>query len=152
MGLQREGPFSWRRLLSSARRPRLCARESALRGLTVRHASPYEAIAWEFVVTKNGATPVAATEARATKPANRMAPRRELDNFGVQKLGSGSSRCGGSGDSWGGTSPTVSSSRSAPPKGPHRCPVETVGRQSLPSSPASFHVTWKSGPLMRDRA
>jgi hypothetical protein len=75
--------------------------------ISVHHASPYEAVAWQFVVTKNGATPVAAAEADATKPANRMAPDWSWTSSGVQQLGSGSSRCGGSGGSWGGTNPTV---------------------------------------------
>ena len=75
--------------------------------LSLRHPSPYEAVAWEFVVTKDGATPVAAAEADATKPADRMAPDWSFTTSGVQRLGSGSSRCGGSGGSWGGTTPTV---------------------------------------------
>lgn len=75
--------------------------------LSPHPASPYEAIAWEFVVTKNGAAPVAAAEEDATKPANRMAPDWSWTSSGVQQLGSGSSRCGGSGVSWGGASPTV---------------------------------------------
>jgi len=75
--------------------------------LSLRHPSPYEAVAWEFVVTKDGATPVAAAEADATKPADHMAPDWTWTSSGVQRLGSGSSRCGGSGGSWGGTGPTV---------------------------------------------
>lgn len=75
--------------------------------LSVHHASPYEVVAWQFVVTKSGATPVAATEVDATKAANRMAPNWSWTSSGVQQLGSGSSRCGGSGESWGGASPTV---------------------------------------------
>ena len=42
--------------------------------LSVHHPSPYEAPAWQFVVTKDGATPVAAAEADATEPADHMAP------------------------------------------------------------------------------
>lgn len=34
---------------------------------------PYE-VAWQFVVTKPGATPVAASEVDAAKPADRMPP------------------------------------------------------------------------------
>ena len=75
--------------------------------LTVDHPSPFEAVAWEFVVTRDGATPVAAAEADSTKPANRMAHDWSWTSSGVQQLGSGSSRCGGSGGSWGGTNPTV---------------------------------------------
>jgi hypothetical protein len=75
--------------------------------LSVRHASPYEVVAWQFVVTKKGAIPVAATEVDATRASKRMAPNWSWTTSGVQKLGSGSSRCGGSGESWGGTSPSV---------------------------------------------
>jgi len=75
--------------------------------LSVHHTSPYEAVSWEFVVTKAGATPVAAAEADATKPANSMAPDWSWTSSGVQRLDSGTSRCGGSGGSWGGASPTV---------------------------------------------
>ena len=75
--------------------------------LSPHPGAPFEAIAWEFVVTKRGATPVAAAEEDATKPANRMAPDWSWTSSGVQKLGSGSSRCGGSGVSWGGSGPTV---------------------------------------------
>jgi hypothetical protein len=75
--------------------------------LSVHHASPYEVVGWQFVVTKNGATPVAATEVDATKAANRMAPDWSWTSSGVQRLGSGDSRCGGSGESWGGAGPTV---------------------------------------------
>ena len=75
--------------------------------LSVHHASPYEAVAWQFVVTKDGATPVAAAEADATKPANRMAPDWSWTSSGVRQLGSGDSRCGGSGESFGGFGPTV---------------------------------------------
>jgi hypothetical protein len=75
--------------------------------LSVHHASPYEAVAWQFVVTKDGAIPVAAAEADATRPADRMAPDVAWSSSGVKRLGSGSSRCGGSGGSWGGTAPTV---------------------------------------------
>lgn len=74
--------------------------------LAVHHAPTYEAVAWEFVVTKNGATSVAAAEADATKPADRMASDWDWTSSGWQ--GPGSSRCGGSGGSWGGWGgPTV---------------------------------------------
>jgi len=75
--------------------------------LSVHHAAPYEALAWQFVVTEDGATPVAAAEADATKPANRMAPDWSWTSSGVRQLGSGDSRCGGSGESFGGFGPTV---------------------------------------------
>jgi hypothetical protein len=75
--------------------------------LSVHHASPYEVVAWEFVVTRDGATPVAAAEQDATKASGRMAPDWSWTSSGVQQLGSGDSRCGGSGTSWGGASATV---------------------------------------------
>jgi hypothetical protein len=75
--------------------------------LSLDHVSPFEAVAWQFVVTKDGATAVAAAEADATKPADHMAPDWTWTSSGVGHLGSGSSRCGGSGGSWGGTGPTV---------------------------------------------
>ena len=74
--------------------------------LSVQHASPYEAIAWQFVVTKNGATPVAAAEADATKSADRMAPDWDWTSSGARSQ-PGSSRCGGSGGGWGGLGPMV---------------------------------------------
>jgi hypothetical protein len=73
--------------------------------LSLHHVSPYEAIAWEFVLTKKGATPVAAAEADATKHGNRMAPVWGWTRSGAQRPGA--SRCGGSGGSWGGTAATV---------------------------------------------
>lgn len=75
--------------------------------VTVRHAPTYEAFAWEFVVTKDGATSVAAGETNASKPADHMAPDWSWTSSGAQDH-PGSSRCGGSGVSWGGwAGPTV---------------------------------------------
>jgi hypothetical protein len=75
--------------------------------LSVHHAPTYEAVAWEFVVTDRGATSVAAAEADATKPADRMAPDWSWTGSGAGDH-PGGSRCGGSGGSWGGwTGPTV---------------------------------------------
>lgn len=68
--------------------------------LAVHHASPFEAIAWEFVVTRDGATSVGASEADATRAANRMAP--QWDWTGSRWQGPGGSRCGGTGGSSGG--------------------------------------------------
>jgi hypothetical protein len=74
--------------------------------LTVRHDPTYEAVAWEFVVTRDGATSVAASEADSTKRADRMAP--DWSWTGSEWQGPGGSRCGGSGGSWGGwAGPTV---------------------------------------------
>ena len=75
--------------------------------LTVHHAPTYETVAWAFVVTKDGATSVAAAEADDTKPADRMAPDWDWTGSGANGH-PGSSRCGGSGGSWGGrTGPMV---------------------------------------------
>jgi hypothetical protein len=53
---------------------------------------PYEAIAWQFVVTKDGATTVAGMTRDATKTGNRMAPG--WDWSGSHWNGPDSSRCG----------------------------------------------------------
>jgi hypothetical protein len=73
--------------------------------LSIDHPSPFEVIAWEFVLTRNGATSVAAAEADATRPANRMAP--DWRWTGSDWLGPGGGRCGGSGGSGGGSGPDV---------------------------------------------
>jgi hypothetical protein len=75
--------------------------------LSVHHAPSYEAVAWEFVVTRDGATSVAATEGDATKAADHMAPDWSWTSSGAQGH-PGSSRCGGWGSSGGGwAGPTV---------------------------------------------
>lgn len=75
--------------------------------LSVHHAPSYEAVAWEFVVTRDGATSVAATEANATKAADHMAPDWSWTSSGPGDR-PGGSRCGGWGTSGGGwTGPTV---------------------------------------------
>ena len=108
VSLRREGQFLVAQVLIASPRGIDHARvNQPYEELSVHHASPYEVVAWQFVVTKNGATPVAATEVDATKSSNRMAPNWSWTSSGVQRLGSGSSRCGGSGESWGGTSPSV---------------------------------------------
>jgi hypothetical protein len=73
--------------------------------LAVHHRSPYEAIAWEFVVTKDAAIPVISEEADATRFAARMAPFFNLT--GSEWKESGDSRCGGTGGGGGGASPMV---------------------------------------------
>jgi len=55
---------------------------------------PYEEIAWEFVVTRDGATPVAAATAWAAYPSNQLAPLWYWSGTGWQFGGSG--QCGGS--------------------------------------------------------
>jgi len=75
--------------------------------LSVHHAASYEAVAWEFVVTRDGATSVAATEGDATKAADHMAPDWSWTSSGAQGH-PGGSRCGGRGSSGGGwAGPTV---------------------------------------------
>jgi len=69
--------------------------------LSVHHAPTYEVVAWEFVVTRDGATSVAATEADATKGADHMAPDWSWTSSGAQGH-PGGSRCGGWGSSGGG--------------------------------------------------
>lgn len=59
-----------------------------------------EAIAWEFVVTRDGAISVDSFEVDATKPANRMAP--DWNWTGSEWQGPGGSRCGGFGGGGGG--------------------------------------------------
>lgn len=59
-----------------------------------------EAIAWEFVVTKNGAASVDSAETDASKAANRMANFWEWNGSSWAKGGDG--RCGGWGNSGGG--------------------------------------------------
>jgi hypothetical protein len=66
----------------------------------------HEAIAWQFVVTKDGATPVAGAEVDSTQGAPRMAPFMSWSGSRWQEAGD--AHCGGSGGSNGGwTSPTI---------------------------------------------
>jgi hypothetical protein len=57
-------------------------------------SAPYEEIAWEFVVTRDGATPVAAATAYATDSFHQMAPFWYWSRGGWQFAGTG--QCGGS--------------------------------------------------------
>jgi hypothetical protein len=59
-----------------------------------------EAVAWQFVVTRRGATSVYSAEQDATVSANRMAP--DWAWTGSKWEGPGGSRCGGSGAGFGG--------------------------------------------------
>jgi hypothetical protein len=56
---------------------------------------PYEAIAWEFVVTRDGATTVDGSERDATRPSARMAPSWTWT--GSHWEGPGGAGCGGVG-------------------------------------------------------
>jgi hypothetical protein len=66
---------------------------------------PYEAIAWEFVVTSYGATPVAAATLFSVKDSSQTVTFWEWNGTGWQAGGSGS--CGGTGFAAGGTGPFV---------------------------------------------
>jgi len=66
---------------------------------------PYEAIAWEFVVTRDRAIPVAASTLAATDSTGQTAPFFFFNGAGWQLDGEGS--CGGTGFAWGGTGPYI---------------------------------------------
>ena len=61
-----------------------------------------EAIAWEFVVTSQGATSVDSASVESTKPGNRMAPDWQWTTSGW-KGQPGGSKCGGTGGGGGGS-------------------------------------------------
>jgi hypothetical protein len=72
----------------------------------VSAAPPFEAIAWEFVVTRENAVPVAASSVAATKPSSSVSvPTFDWSHTGWQPQGYGS--CGGTGYTWGGTGPEI---------------------------------------------
>ena len=66
---------------------------------------PYEAIAWEFVVTRDKATPVAASSLAATNSSSQTAPFFHWHRSGWRQDGTGS--CGGTGFAFGGRGPSV---------------------------------------------
>ena len=66
---------------------------------------PYEAIAWEFVVTREEAIPVAAATLTASNSTGQIAPFYYWTGTGGQLQGSGS--CGGTAFAWGGTGPYI---------------------------------------------
>jgi hypothetical protein len=66
---------------------------------------PYEAIAWEFVVTKNKALPVAASSLRAANSSSQVAPTFDWRGSGWHLDGSGT--CGGTGFAFGGVGPSI---------------------------------------------
>ena len=49
--------------------------------LAIHHASPYEVVAWQFVVTKSGAIPVAATVVEFHQGLEAHGPQLELDKL-----------------------------------------------------------------------
>ena len=66
---------------------------------------PYEAIAWEFVVTPSRAIPLAASEMSATNSSKHSVPSFSWN--GKKWKSDGGSSCGGYSYSWGGTSPEI---------------------------------------------
>jgi hypothetical protein len=72
---------------------------------TLTASPPYEAVAWEFVVTRYRAIPVAAATLAATNDSNRMAPFFGWNGTGWQQ--DGEATCGGGGVGFGGTGPEI---------------------------------------------
>lgn len=72
-------------------------------GLT--SSPPYEAIAWEFVVTRDKAIPVAAATLAASNSSSQQAPFFTWNGSGWQAAGT--DPCGGTGFAWGGTGPDL---------------------------------------------
>jgi len=66
---------------------------------------PYEAIAWEFVVTRDGAIPVAASTISATSSSGKTVPFFDWNGKGWQQ--DGTSTCGGESFAGGGTGPEI---------------------------------------------
>ena len=73
--------------------------------LPIASSPPYEAIAWEFVVTRDGASPVAASTEAASKDSTQTASFWDWN--GTQFEQSGRGTCGGTAYSWGGTGPSI---------------------------------------------
>ena len=78
---------------------------SPLSAVSLTAAPPYEAIAWEFVVTRDKATPVAASTLTASSATGRSAPSFAWNGKGWEAQGAES--CGGNGFAWGGTGPDL---------------------------------------------
>lgn len=72
-------------------------------GLT--SSPPYEAIAWEFVVTRDKAIPVAASSLAATNSSSQTAPVFDWHRSGWRQDGAVS--CGGTGFAFGSRNPAV---------------------------------------------
>ena len=66
---------------------------------------PYEAIAWQFVVTAERAIPVAAATLEASNPSSQKAPSWVWTPSGFHSQGSDT--CGGTGFTWGGRGPEI---------------------------------------------
>ncbi len=78
---------------------------SPLSAVSLTAAPPYEAIAWEFVVTRDKATPVAASTLTASSATGKSAPSFAWNSKGWQSQGAES--CGGTGFAYGGTGPDL---------------------------------------------
>jgi hypothetical protein len=66
---------------------------------------PYEAIAWEFVVTRDKAIPVAASTLAASNSSQQTVPFFSWDGTSWKQDGTGT--CGGTAFTWGGTGPDI---------------------------------------------
>lgn len=72
---------------------------------TVTASPPYEAIAWEFVVTRDRAIPVAASTLTASSATGKSAPSFAWSKTGWKPQGADS--CGSTGFAYGGTGPEL---------------------------------------------
>lgn len=79
--------------------------DSPLSSVSLTAAPPYEAIAWEFVVTRDKATPVAASTLTASRATGQSAPSFAWNSKGWKSQGAES--CGGTGFAYGGTGPDL---------------------------------------------
>jgi hypothetical protein len=66
---------------------------------------PYEAIAWEFVVTRDKASPVAAATLTSSNSSDQTVPFFSWNGTSWQQDGTGT--CGGTSFAWGGASPDI---------------------------------------------
>jgi hypothetical protein len=73
--------------------------------LPLASGPPYEAIAWEFVVTREQAIPVAASSIAASNDSDQNAPFFSWTAAGWKQ--DGEAPCGGTGFAWGGSGPGI---------------------------------------------
>jgi hypothetical protein len=73
--------------------------------LELTSSPPYEAIAWEFVVTKDKAIPVAAATMAASNSSSQLVPFFTWNGSGWRA--EGTAPCGGTGFAWGGRGPDL---------------------------------------------
>jgi hypothetical protein len=79
--------------------------DSPLSSVALTAAPPYEAVAWEFVVSRDKATPVAASTLTASTATGKSAPSFAWNRKGWQSQGA--EPCGGTGFAYGGTGPEL---------------------------------------------